>query len=87
MYIEFNMTPQVALVAKERIVDIHSCRCDNKLKLNEDTTELIVTTHSRQSKKVNIESVQVRDCDIKPAHSTGNLCATFDDHKTIQPHQ
>ena len=68
------MTPQAASVVKERIeaavVDIFSWMMrDNSLKLNEDQTKLIVITPSWQSTKVVSMSVQVGDCNIKPAHS------------------
>ena len=50
MYIEFDLIPQAALVAKERIegcvADIRSWMCDSKLILKEDKTELIVITPS-----------------------------------------
>ena len=76
------MIPQAALVAKERIeaciADFRSWMYDNKLKLSQDKTKLIVITPYQQSKKVDIDIVQVGDCDIKPTHSARNLRATFD---------
>ena len=84
------MIPQAALVAKERIeaciADFRSWMYDNKLKLSQDKTKLIVITPYQQSKKVDIDIIQVGDCDIKPGQSARNLGATFDDHMTLQPH-
>ncbi len=55
IYIEFDLTPQGASEAKERIeacvADIRTWMRENKLKLNEDKTELIVITPSRQQNK------------------------------------
>ena len=86
--IEVDLTPHSDLVAKERIeacvADICSWMCENKHKLNDDKTEFIVTP-SQQPNKVDIDFVQVADCDINTAHSAHNHGATFDDYMTLQP--
>ena len=59
---------------------------ENKLQLNEDKTEFIVITPSRQSTKVSVQSVKIGGCDIAPSITARNLGATFDDHMTLKPH-
>ena len=86
IYIEFDLSPLSATGAKSRleacIADISKWMCENKLQLNEDKTELVVITPSRQARKVDIESVQEESCDIKSASSARNLVATFDQRMT-----
>jgi exonuclease III len=90
VYIEFDLTPASAEEAQSKleccVADISKWMKDNKLQLNEEKTELVVITPSRQSKKVHFESVKVGNCDICPANSARNLGATFDSHMTLQPH-
>ena len=90
LYIEFDLRALPAETAKMKIescVTYISVRmCQNKLKLKEDKTELLVITPSRQADKVNIESVKVGNCDINPSHAAHTLGAIFDDHMTMQPH-
>ena len=61
IYIEFDLSPLSAATAKSRleacVVDISKWMSENKLQLNEDKTELVVITPSRQAGKVDIESV------------------------------
>ena len=78
IYIEFDLTPDLTpLSAKSRleasVVDISKWMHENKLQLNEDKTELVTITPYQQEGKVDIESVQVGGCDIKPAISSCNL--------------
>ena len=90
IYIEFDLTTHSADEAKKKmeacVADISKWMRENKLQLNEDKTELIVITPSRQSKKVSVDSVTVGNCEIKPADSAHNLGATFDHHMTLKPH-
>ena len=59
---------------------------DNKLQLNADKTELIVITPSRQSSKIDVDSVNVDSCDVLSSPTARNLGATFDQHMTLKPH-
>jgi hypothetical protein len=90
IYIEFVLTPHSLDVAKSKlevcVEDIRIWMRNNKLQLNEDKTEFIVITPSRQSDKVQLDSVNVGDCDIQPSKTAKNLGATFDEHMTLKPH-
>ena len=68
------------------VADIRIWMCENKLQLNDDKTELIVITPSRQSKKVIIDCVQVGDSRVAPSMSARNLGAVFDQNMTLKPH-
>ena len=89
--IEFDVSALSATATKSRleacVLDISSWLHENKLQLNEDKTELVMITPSQQAGKVDIESVQVGGCDIKPASFACNLGATFDQHMTLKPHK
>ena len=90
LYIEFDLCPHSAEAAKGKmeacVADIKKWMRDNKLQLNEDKTELIVITPSRQSAKVALDSIKVGTSEIAPAKSARNLGATFDEHMTLKPH-
>ena len=57
----------------------------NKLKLNEDKTELLVITPSRQSNKIAVETIKIGDCHVTKSDSAKNLGVIFDSHMTFQP--
>jgi exonuclease III len=90
IYIEFDLSPYSAAEAKSKleacVADIRAWMSENKLQLNDGKTELVVITPSRQSKKVNIESVHIGCSDITPSKCARNLGATFDQHMTLHPH-
>ena len=90
IYTEFNMSQHAADRAMSKIeacaADISKWMRDNKLKLNEDKTEVLIITPSRQSTKVNIPTVKIGNCDIEPTPCARNLGATFDMHMTSEPH-
>ena len=90
LYVEFDLTPDSAEEAKIKmescVADISKWMCENKLQLNEDKTELLVITPSRQSNKASIQSLKIGSCDITPAVTARNLGATFDTHMTLKPH-
>ena len=58
----------------------------NKLKLNDEKTEAIVITPSHQSKKINIQPIQIGNYSIMPTHTAHNLGATFHHHMSPNPH-
>jgi len=90
IYIEFDLTPHSAAEAQSKleacVADIRVWMRENKLQLNEEKTELVVITPSRQSRKVDVGSVHIGDSDIMPSDSARNLGATFDRHMTLHPH-
>ena len=50
----------------------------NKLKLNEDKTELLIILLCRQTHKCNIESLSIGGCEIKSSGTVRNLGVIFD---------
>lgn len=90
IYIEFDLTTQSSEAALSKlescINDIRIWMRENKLKLNEDKTEFVVILPTKQSHKVQVQSISIGDCDIEPSKSARNLGATFDSHMNLVPH-
>jgi hypothetical protein len=59
---------------------------DNKLKLNQDKTELEIIFPSRQSHKVTIKRMKIGDCYVESSPTAKNLGAIFDNNMCMQPH-
>ena len=57
----------------------------NKLKLNEDKTKLIVITPTRQSHKVTVHSTRIGNC-TESLPTAKNLGAIFDDSMNLNEH-
>ena len=68
------------------ISDIRVWMMENKLKLNEDKTELLVITPSRSQNKVFIDKISIGDSDITPSKVARNLGIIFDDTMTMKDH-
>ena len=67
MYVSYDLNKEGAEEAAVRkledcIEDIRKWMAINKLKLNDDKSELIVFTPSRQTYKSNIQHIKMRDC-------------------------
>ena len=90
IYVEFDLNKESYDTAKAKleacIADIRVWMRNNKLKLNDDKTEFVVITPSRQCGKVTIDSIHVGGCQVQPAISARNLGATFDHRMTLHPH-
>ncbi len=90
IYISFDLTQHAVEEAIQKleacVADIRTWMKDNKLQLNEEKTELLVITPSRQANKVDVKSVRVGQCDVTPSSKARNLGATFDEHMNLQPH-
>ena len=81
VYIEFDLSMCSAGEARARlescIYDIRMWMQENKLKLNEDKTELLVITPSRQAEKVSLKSIEIGDSHVVKSGSARNLGSSF----------
>ena len=67
--------------------DIKSWMTINKLKLNEDKTEVMIVSSSRRSTSFNIpNSLSIGNSSVSFSNSVKNLGVTLDCHLTMQPH-
>jgi hypothetical protein len=87
LYVAFDLDKQEEAVAKMEacVCDIRTWMRKNKLKLNDDKTELIIITPTRQAQKVPIDKIKIGDSDVQSSTLAKNLGATFDD--TMRMHQ
>jgi hypothetical protein len=91
LYVPYDLhSPQSAQNAVTKIQDcindIRIWMMENKLKLNEDKTELLIITPSRSHKKVSIDKISIGDSDITPSKVARNLGILFDDTMTMKDH-
>ena len=88
LYVAFDFdNQQEALTRMEACVsDIRAWMRLNKLKLNDDKTELIIIAPARQAHKVTIDSIKIGDCLVKSSNTAKNLGATFDDTMCLNQH-
>jgi hypothetical protein len=88
LYLDFDLDEQEQAVARMEacVHDIRTWMQQNKLKLNDDKTELIVITSSRQTHKVSIKTIRIGDCDVHASTTAKNLGATFDDTMSMNQH-
>ena len=82
LYLPFPLTPRGA---ERAVIQIEDCIDDvrkwmsiNKLKLNEDKTELLVSLPSRQAHKCSITSITIGGCEVQKTDSARNLGVIFD---------
>ena len=68
------------------INDIRIWMKENKLKLNEDKTELLIIRPAKLSHKVTIDSIKIGDCIVQSSSIAKNLGATFDQTMSLDPH-
>ena len=59
---------------------------DNKLKLNDEKTELIILGTSRQLQKINFDSVQIGSSTVKKSCEARNLGIMFDENLSLKSH-
>ena len=64
-------------VIEEGINDISKWMTANKLKLNEDKTELLVILPSHQTHKCYIESINIGGCEVRKSESVRNVGVIF----------
>ena len=68
------------------VQDIRIWMRENKLKLNEDKTELVIIAPSRQYHKVKFNSITIGDVEVLGSPTAKNLGAIFDNSMTLNPH-
>jgi hypothetical protein len=88
LYVAFDMDMQETAIAQMEacIHDIRIWMKQNKLKLNDDKTELIIIAPARQAHKVTIHSLRIGDCEVAAAKTAKNLGATFDATMCMNDH-
>ena len=83
LYLSFNLSsPDSGDLAVQQmedcIEDIQKWMALSKLKLNNDKSELIIITPSRQAHKCSISTTKIGDCEVQASQSVRNLGVTFD---------
>ena len=91
LYLSFN--PSCAFSQDEAIRSMETCIWDvkqwmtlDKLMLNDDKTEFIVIASRHLLKKAAVNTIRVGDCDVSKVSVVRNLCAWFDDQRTMAVH-
>jgi hypothetical protein len=90
LYLQFELSsPEEAEAAVVRmedcIEDVRKWMVMNKLKLNDDKSELLVITPSRQTHKCNLNQIKMGDCDVTASESIRNLGIMFDNTMSMKP--
>jgi hypothetical protein len=91
LYLPFDLSSPGAAESAVRqmedcIEDILKWMTTNKLKLNDDKSELIVITPLRQSHKCDIAQILMGDCVVEAADTVRNLGVMFDSSMSMKPH-
>lgn len=71
---------------EECIADIRSWMSQNKLKLNDDKTELMYFSSRWRKQKVDPKNITIGDHSISPSSKAKNLGVIFDPHLTMEHH-
>jgi hypothetical protein len=66
--------------------DIKSWMLQNKLKLNDDKTELLMISSSRNHHKLSGNPINIGDCEVFPSKSAKNLGVIFDESLKMDTH-
>ena len=90
LYLPFELSStdsaeRAVLQMEDCIEDIRKWMAINKLKLNDDKSELIVITPSRQSNKCNINQITMGNCTVDASSSVRNLGVMFDKVMSMKP--
>ena len=90
LYISFKPD---AVAKDQSISNLEACvkyvrgwMLQNKLKLNDGKTELLIVGTPKQVSKLDIDGVTVGDSVIKPSESSKNLGVLFDTHLNMEKH-
>ena len=91
LYLSFN--PSCGFSQDEAIRSMETCIWDvkqwmtsDKLMLNDDRTEFVVTASRHLLKKAAVNTIRVGDCDVSKMSVVRNLGAWFDDQLTMAAH-
>ena len=68
------------------IDEIRTWMAENKLKLNDDKTEVLIVSSDRQKHKVNQQGINIGGYQINPSPSAKNLGVLFDEHLKMEKH-
>jgi hypothetical protein len=88
LYLAFDFDKQEEAVAKMEacIQDIKIWMMQNKLKLNDDKTEVVIIAPARQTHKVSINMIKIGDLEVKAGTKAKNLGAIFDNTMCLHDH-
>jgi hypothetical protein len=88
LYLAFDFDKQEEAVAQMEacIQDIRTWMKQNKLKLNDKKTELLIIAPARQTQKVSIDMIKIGDSEVKTAAKAKNLGVTFDRTMCLHDH-
>ena len=90
LYLPFSLTPEGAeravIKIEDCIDDVRKWMSVNKLKLNEDKTELLVILPTRQAHKCSITSITIGGCEVQTTDSARNLGVIFDCFMQMKTH-
>jgi len=91
LYVSYDLdTPEefTAAISKveECIADICTWMSQNKLKLNDDKTELLYIASRYQKHKVNPQNITIGEHTISPSSKARNLGVIFDPYLTMEQH-
>lgn len=83
LYLPFDLSSpvsahQAVIKLEDCIEDIRKWMSANKLKLNDDKSELIIFTPSRQSHKCDIQHIRIGDHNVPVSQNVRNLGVQFD---------
>jgi hypothetical protein len=88
LYLALDFDKQEEAVAQMEacIQDIRTWMKQNKLKLNDKKTELLIIAPARQTQKVSIDMIKIGDSEVKTAAKAKNLGVTFDNTMCLHDH-
>ena len=90
LYLPFSLATHDAQVAAVHVMedcinDIRMWMSFNKLKLNDEKTELLIVVPSRQTHKCSIDSINIGGCEVRKSDSVRNLGVQFDSTMLMKP--
>ena len=90
LYMSFSPTPECAFLSIQQIErcvqEIQSWMLANRLKLNEDKTELLLIGTPKQCAKLSNLVINIGNTAIKPGEKARNLGAVFDSNLSFKSH-
>ena len=91
LYTSYDLNDPLDLISatsrmEKCILELSTWMKINKLKLNDDKTEMLVICHPSLKHKIQDISLKIGNADIVPTKSVRNLGAMFDDGMTMANH-
>ena len=86
LYISFNTQDTTSAISKlERcMAEIQEWMVINKLQLNGEKTDIVITGSASRLRKLNISTIKVGDATVSPSPHVRNLGVIFDSHLTME---